>query len=206
MTVLGPEGPGSEPTSALTQTSAGTRGRPLDPDLETAIIRATQDLIATTTYPRLRMVDISRRAGVGLGAIYRRWPTKADLIVAALSPSRPPDVDHSTLADPREVLRQYLASFSQVLAGPEGRFVASLMAEFHQDPYLARRVRETLGEPTQRFYRLLIGALLGDVADLDARAAMGPAMILSSTLVAGVPVTLSDIDEIILPLVLGDTR
>lgn len=208
MTALGPTGPGggtNRPGSRNKRTPAG-RGRPLDPNLDEVIIAATRELMVTTTYQRLRMVDISRQAEVGLGAIYRRWPTKADLVVAAFKVSVPTDLEAGPNVDAQARLREELVKLSRRLTGPSGRFFASLLAEFNEDPYLAERCRAAIGDPLRQLYRNLIRALIGDVEDLEARADVGTGFIMMRTLMTGLTIELSDIDDIILPLMLGPSR
>ncbi len=60
------------------------RGRQLDPERDQAIVRAALEGLAEVGYDRLSMEEIAARAGVGKGALYRRWSSKADLVVAAM--------------------------------------------------------------------------------------------------------------------------
>ena len=59
-------------------------GRPRDPSTEDAILRAALDGLAELGYDRLSMDEIAARAHAGKGALYRRWPSKAALVVAAV--------------------------------------------------------------------------------------------------------------------------
>ncbi|HXR13740.1 MAG TPA: TetR/AcrR family transcriptional regulator [Solirubrobacteraceae bacterium] len=59
-------------------------GRPRDPATEDAILRAALDGLAELGYDRLSMDEIAARAHAGKGALYRRWPSKAALVVAAV--------------------------------------------------------------------------------------------------------------------------
>jgi AcrR family transcriptional regulator len=60
------------------------RGRPLDPVRDQVIIRAALDGLAEVGYDRLSMAEIASRAGVGKGALYRRWSSKAALVIDAM--------------------------------------------------------------------------------------------------------------------------
>ena len=59
-------------------------GRPRDPSLDQAILRAALDGLADLGYDRLSMDEIAARAHAGKGALYRRWSSKAALVVAAV--------------------------------------------------------------------------------------------------------------------------
>jgi len=59
-------------------------GRPLDPTRDSAILHAALEGLAEVGYDRLTMDEIAARAHAGKGALYRRWPSKAALVVDAL--------------------------------------------------------------------------------------------------------------------------
>jgi AcrR family transcriptional regulator len=59
-------------------------GRPLDPARDAAILQAALDGLAELGYDRLSMDEIAARAHAGKGALYRRWPSKAALVVDAI--------------------------------------------------------------------------------------------------------------------------
>jgi AcrR family transcriptional regulator len=76
----------------------GRRGRRLDPTRDAAILQAALEGLIEDGYDRLTMDQIAARAHAGKGALYRRWPSKAALVVDAIvawrlgrSPSDIPD-------------------------------------------------------------------------------------------------------------------
>lgn len=48
------------------------------------VLRATVDELAAKGYGGLRVEDVAKRSGVNKTTIYRRWPTKPDLVIAAM--------------------------------------------------------------------------------------------------------------------------
>ncbi len=60
-------------------------GRPRDPSRDSAIIAAALDLVARDGYDRVTIDAIALHCHVGKATIYRRWTSKADLIVSALA-------------------------------------------------------------------------------------------------------------------------
>jgi AcrR family transcriptional regulator len=60
------------------------RGRPRDEHADQAIIDATIDGFVDEGYEGLSVEGIATRAGVSKATIYRRWPSKKDLLVAAI--------------------------------------------------------------------------------------------------------------------------
>jgi AcrR family transcriptional regulator len=59
-------------------------GRLLDASRDAAILAAALEGLAERGYDRLSMDDIAHRAHAGKGALYRRWPSKAALVLAAV--------------------------------------------------------------------------------------------------------------------------
>ncbi len=59
--------------------------RRLDRSLDAAILEAALTGIAEHGYERLSMDDIAARARVGKAAIYRRWPSKAEVVADAIA-------------------------------------------------------------------------------------------------------------------------
>ncbi len=62
---------------------APKRGRRLSADRSDVILGTVLELLHEVGYDQLRMQDVADRAGVGLSTIYRRWPTKQDVVLAA---------------------------------------------------------------------------------------------------------------------------
>lgn len=116
-------------------------GRPRDVTADGAILEATLELIGEEGYTGLSMDAVAARSGVGKTTIYRRWPSKQELVIAAakeLSQSVPlPDT--GAVRDDLELIARGLAT---VFAGTSSaRLVASLLAEATRDPALAEALR-----------------------------------------------------------------
>ena len=115
------------------------RGRPRSQKADQAILDATLRMLGTQGVAGTTIEGVAADAGVGKTTIYRRWPTKTDLILAAISdlvpPGDPPDTgtmagDMAALADTQ---RRRLAGSG--LSGIVPRVLAESMGdpELHQD-------------------------------------------------------------------------
>src|SRR5438309_1298698 len=85
-------------TSPMTMHSR-TRGRPRSVAADKAIAEATVAIISEEGYGGLTMAGVADRAGVSTATLYRRWPSKEELVlgtVAALAPDRG-DIDTGSL-------------------------------------------------------------------------------------------------------------
>ena len=64
--------------------SSSKGGRPRDPALDEAIIKATRRRLVLDGYSTMALGDIAADAGVTRPTLYRRWPGKFELVVEAL--------------------------------------------------------------------------------------------------------------------------
>ncbi|MFZ1294493.1 MAG: helix-turn-helix domain-containing protein, partial [Pseudomonadales bacterium] len=61
------------------------RGRPRSGASEQAILSATLELLAELGFRAVTVDAIAARAGASKSTIYRRWPTKEYLVIAAFA-------------------------------------------------------------------------------------------------------------------------
>src|SRR6202008_2031492 len=125
-------------------------GRPRDPRIDGAVLRATVELLAETGYPGLLVSAIARGAGTSKPAIYRRWPSKAHLVHEAVFPigatTALPDTG-SLAGDVREMMRRTVA----VLTTPAARAaLPGLVGEMAADLTLHAALLERFGDILSR--------------------------------------------------------
>ena len=172
------------------------RGRPLDPALDGAALEAAVELLRERGYQRLRVDDVAARAGVGLGALYRRWPTKRDLVLAALAAAAP-DRDVPVTSDAAADVVAGLLQMARGLAGPRSRILGGLLSELPDEPELADAVRGTLLAALRSQHRERMRRLVGDLPDLDVRADLGPAWVLFNGLILGRAVSEAEVRRLL---------
>ncbi|MCP2259584.1 transcriptional regulator, TetR family [Streptoalloteichus tenebrarius] len=125
----------------------GRRGRPRSAAVDWAVEQATLDLLARVGYHGLTIEAVAARAGVGRPTVYRRWPTKDDLVVDVLSRAVP------VLADPDtgDALRDLELLASEVLerlvAAGVGPVVLAVLGAAVDRPELASRLEERYLSP-----------------------------------------------------------
>ena len=61
----------------------GRGGRPRDATRDAVIMSAALEVLAEHGYDRMTMDQVAKRAGAGKATLYRRWPSKADLVAQA---------------------------------------------------------------------------------------------------------------------------
>jgi AcrR family transcriptional regulator len=62
-----------------------SRGRPRRAGADEEILRATRDLLDEGGYAAFNVDIVAARTGIAKTTIYRRWPTKGALVVAAIA-------------------------------------------------------------------------------------------------------------------------
>jgi AcrR family transcriptional regulator len=111
-------------------------GRPRNPDVHEAILRATAELLGEAGYANLSIEGVAQRAGVTRQSIYRRWASKLALVTELLhevSEAAPPPDAGSLRADLRALYRLYARN----LDTPGGPIIPGLVAEAMHDGELA---------------------------------------------------------------------
>jgi AcrR family transcriptional regulator len=102
-------------------------GRPRDAQIDAAVLGATLAALDESGYGRLTFEDVARRAGTTKPAIRRRWPSRQQLVLAALSErlgkARAPDTG-CTLCDLDECLKLFVAAFRRMPPGVIGPLFA----------------------------------------------------------------------------------
>ena len=149
---------------------AGTRskGRPRDTRIDDAVLRATVELLEEIGYTRLTIPVVAARAGATPPAVYRRWPTKIELVYEAVFPT-PPSAELPLEGDIGDAVRMLVRSSVALFSAPAVHTAWSgLMAELPSEPGLSARL---LGKTQDSTYLRLQRFL--DEAASEGRAAPG---------------------------------
>jgi AcrR family transcriptional regulator len=180
------------------------------PALETAILQAAVDELTESGFAGLTMERVAHRAGTNKNAIYRRWPDRLALGVAAYKQMsravQPPDTG-SLREDALEMLRRA----NRHLSSPLGAILRDLMAAAGGASDLLAQLGDRSGEAMAATWLVIIGRAVarGEVAPeaLHPRVATVAIVLLRNEFVTrGVPTVPDDVlveivDEVYLPLV-----
>jgi AcrR family transcriptional regulator len=142
-------------------------GRPRNLSIDSAVLSATVDLLNERGYAELSVDAIARAAGTSKPAIYRRWPSKAHLVHAAVFPigaaTALPDTG-SLATDVRDMLRRTV----RFLSTPAARAaLPGLVGEMASDPTLHSALLE-------RFSDVLTSGLADRLAAAAERGEVRP--------------------------------
>ena len=115
-------------------------GRPRDSRIDDAVLRATVELLDEIGYARLTIPLVAARAGATPPAVYRRFPTKVELVYEAVFPT-PPEADLPLTGDPETAIRGLLLASIELFGSPAVHTaVSGLMAELPAEPGLSARL------------------------------------------------------------------
>jgi AcrR family transcriptional regulator len=177
--------------------------------LYAAIFEATLAELADVGYSRLAMERIAARARASKMSLYKRWPTRAELVIAALRhqaghPEPAPDTG-SLRDDVLTLLRRAAAR----LDGVFGAAVRGLMAETLTDPDRTADLRASMFTARDHLMRDILdrAAARGDIRPgviTPQLIGLAPALVDHHFLIHGAPigdeVLTGIVDEVLLPL------
>ena len=141
----------AEVVEGVVVVEARRRGRPRSAEADEAILEAAVELFAEVGLESLTVEGVAARAGVGKATIYRRYPCKVDLVVAAArcftqGPVLPPDTG-STRGDLRELVDGLIEILTTT---PLGRVLPILVAARSRVAELDRAYADIVAEKRAR--------------------------------------------------------
>jgi AcrR family transcriptional regulator len=127
-------------------------GRPRDRNIDEAVLKATLAALDEAGYGGLTLEAVAREAGTTKPAIYRRWPSRQQLVLSALGrrivAAKAPDTG-CTLCDLDECLKVFVAAFRRL--PPE--VIGPLFADCAGDRELRAAFMTTLFDPPRAAVR-----------------------------------------------------
>jgi AcrR family transcriptional regulator len=178
-------------------------------ELAIAIYRATLDELAESGYAGLTMERVAERARASKASLYRRWPTRVALVMAAVYHSLPSAADVPDTGSLRGDLLALLRGTAEVLAGPAGEAMRGLLSEALRDPASARTFRQS-SQGTSKKMMAEIARRAVERGEISAEAVTplrldtGQALLRQYFLFQGPPIpdelVVGIVDEVLVPL------
>jgi AcrR family transcriptional regulator len=170
-------------------------GRKRDASRDATILDAAISILAEVGYDGMTMDMVAVRAKAGKATVYRRWATKADMVLEAVARMKREQVDLDNLPDTGSLRDDLLALFRpQPMEETERklRAMAGMAALLSQHPALAGTAHDALVAPWVEANRVLMrrardrGEIPGD-ADIETVAQITPSMGAYRTLIRRQP-------------------
>jgi AcrR family transcriptional regulator len=185
-------------------------GRPVNAAIDDQLLRATQDLLVEEGFERLTMDAVARRCGASKATIYRRWPGKTTLVVAAAAALfTPPEVPDT--GD----LREDLLACGRAYVHREGRtaqVLAAVLTASQYDTDLRDASRDALGAPYGGLFEQVLARAVDRgwapaTADVATLAEVFPAVAYQRVAARGLLLVEEDVvrvvDGVLLPALAG---
>ena len=207
----------------LSERAAGRSGEPAEPgaapklgrkrDLtrDPAILDAALEVLAETGYDGMTIDMVAARAKAGKATLYRRWPSKAELVFDAIACMKQGEIDFDQLPDTGTLRGDLIAMIKAPTikdAEKKLKIMAGLVSMLAKHPDLAEAANTVIVEPRARVNRLLMRRALerGEISpdcDIESLALVTPSMVSYRVLILRKPVTrdylISLIDGVVLP-------
>ena len=179
---------------------AGSRRR--GETLERAIFDSVLAEIAETGYDAMTMEGVAARAQTGKAALYRRWPSKQELVLDALHCSMPPVDDPPDTGTIRGDLLTLLGRMAATINSPTGCAMQSVIGNLKRNSEITEAVHTRVIEPRRQLMMdaLRRGAERGEVrpeAVTRLVAEVGPSLVLQKFMSEGPPITRKTVEEIV---------
>ena len=178
--------------------------------LETAIYEAVLQQLSTVGFGAMTIEGVAAAARTGKAAIYRRWPSKEELVADTLDNVLPAlDLPHDT-GNVRSDLTEIFTVMLEMMASPAGGAMQALMGELGHDHDFITTLHERVLAPRKA---LMMEILLRGVARGDVRADAikpvvvdaGPALLVHRLLTFGAPIDPAYmeavLDDVVMPLI-----
>jgi AcrR family transcriptional regulator len=124
----------------VVQPNHGLIGRPRDERIDTEVVSAVLNALKEGGYQAVTIDGIARRVGRARTSIYRRWPSKRNLVAYAVVSEMGDDPAPDT-GGIRGDLEAAVGTLLKAFAGPLGQALAGLVADMAQDTDLAATIR-----------------------------------------------------------------
>ena len=185
-------------------------------ELERAILRAALQELAETGYSGLTMDRVAKRAGTNKNAIYRRWPNRAALGLAAYRQLVQVNQELPDTGELRADVLELLRRANRHLSSPAGDILRSLLGSARDDPQLLEQLREQTADAGSGTWLTVLGRAVarGEAPPetLHPRVATVAVVLLRNEYITRGSPTVPDsvlveiVDEVYLPLIRGRVR
>ncbi len=177
-----------------TEAVVRTLGRPRSPEADDAIRAAAVELFSEHGFEGLSVDEVAARAGVSKATIYRRYPSKVDLVVEAASCLAEQSAVNVDTGNLRDDLRGYARGMVKKLKGTAvGRMMPVMVFETRRYPELDQGYRRFIADRRARMRETLQRAIdrgeLPAGTDIDLMGSMIVGPIFHRYLVSREPMT-----------------
>jgi AcrR family transcriptional regulator len=139
------EGP-TQMTEDRTEAGRARSTRRRGAELNQAILDAAAEELRATGYPGMTMDAVAQRAGTNKNAIYRRWPNRAALGVAAYRQLVEVELGPPDTGQLRSDVLALLRRINHDVSSPRGEILRGLLSSIGDEPELLAQIHDQLAD------------------------------------------------------------
>jgi AcrR family transcriptional regulator len=125
-------------------------GRARDASIDDRVLAAAKTHLSRNGFEGMSLAAVAHDAGTTRQALYRRWPTKADLAAAVVATIEDPAERVATDLDPFAALVAELSDFARGVSMPGRLSLVGAMLQDTADPGVVARYRARVIAPRRR--------------------------------------------------------
>ncbi|MFI7700033.1 TetR/AcrR family transcriptional regulator [Nonomuraea sp. NPDC049480] len=181
--------------------------------LNAAIYQATLDELAESGYAGLTMERVAERAKASKASLYRRWPTRIELVTEAVRNTLPTVESVPDTGSLRDDLITALSLAAHAMSGPAGEALRGLLGEALSSGAPLSAMRRTSGGMGRKIMEEIVRRAIerGEVEPdtvTPRRLDAGHALLRHHFLFIGAPIpdelVVQIVDEVLIPLLTSD--
>jgi AcrR family transcriptional regulator len=196
-----------------TTETANRVGRPMDASRDAEILDAALDVLSEEGFDGMTIDMVAARAKAGKATLYRRWPSKTELVIDAVACMKNGNLDFTTLPDTGTLRGDLVAMIkppSIADADKKLKVMAGLVSLLARNPELADAAHDAVIAPRAELNRILLQRAIdrGEITqpiDIAMVANISTSMVAYRTMMLRQPVDrtflMRVIDEVVLPAV-----
>ena len=142
-------------------------GRPRDTSINERALAATRELLVQRGFDATTIQAVADYSGVHASAIYRRWPSRIELIEEAVFPGLSP-LSVQPTGDLRHDLRRFIHAYLAVFNAPAARAAAAGLLAHHQTA--------SRPQPLETYLRVSARPQFRDILKAAPPASVDPAL------------------------------
>ena len=206
-------------TAAMTQldlteqpgAEASKLGRKRDHTRDPEILDAALEVLAETGYDGMTIDMVAARAKAGKATMYRRWPSKSDLVIDAVACMKNSDIDFDRLPDTGTLRGDLIAMMKAPSikdSATKLKIMAGLVSMLTRNPELADAANTAMVEPRAAVNRIFFTRAIerGEISpdcDIEMLSLVSASMVAYRALILRKPVDraflISIIDGVLMP-------
>ena len=147
------------------------RGRQRSTVAQTAVLKATMELLEERPLSSVTAEDIASKAGVSKATLYKWWPNKNRIALDAFLAQMAEDVPIPDTGSARLDFLEQLKNAIRFYTSPRGRVLSQFIAEGRSDPELLKAFQVRFQEPRRKAVQMMWerGVARGELrTDIDA--------------------------------------